>query len=163
LPAAGLSAAAVAAGLRAGRTGSWGWAVGAGVLFGALFFHRPYDAVLAGVPLGAWLLWRARPERPWRGLPGPVLAAVPGVAPRGGRGRAGRCPARRLAAVAGPPRAPVAGAAGAGAGRRARGGRLACLQPGGHGPRLRAGLLGGRPRRRLRLRPPVELDARRPR
>lgn len=79
LPAAGLSAAAVATGLRAGRTGSWGWAAGAGVLFGALFFHRPYDAVLAGVPLGAWLVWRARHERRWRVLPVLVLAAVPGV------------------------------------------------------------------------------------
>src|ERR671911_520860 len=48
LPTAGLAAAALGALLRGVRTGSRWWLAAAGVAFGALFFHRPFDAVVAG-------------------------------------------------------------------------------------------------------------------
>lgn len=77
LPSAALSAAAVAAGLRGVRTGRWGWYAGAGAGFGALFFHRPFDAVVTGVPLAVWLLARAVRRRAWVPVVVAGAAAVP--------------------------------------------------------------------------------------
>ncbi|HEY2997950.1 MAG TPA: glycosyltransferase family 39 protein, partial [Acidimicrobiales bacterium] len=54
LPAAALGSAALAAGLRAVRTGARWWYVLAGAGLGLLFFHRPYDALVTGLPLAAW-------------------------------------------------------------------------------------------------------------
>lgn len=80
LPSGGLVAASIGAGLRAGRTGSRAWSLAAGAGFGALFFHRPYDALLAAIPLGVWLAWRARRDARWASLVTLVLAAAPFVA-----------------------------------------------------------------------------------
>lgn len=80
LPAGALAAAAIAAALRAVRTGARGWYAAAGVGYGLLFFHRPFDALVTGLPVGVWLLARA-----WRSrAPGPLaittLTATPFVA-----------------------------------------------------------------------------------
>jgi hypothetical protein len=80
LPSGGLVAASIGAGLRVGRTGSRAWSLAAGAGFGALFFHRPYDAVLAAIPVGVWLAWRARRDARWASLVTLVLAAAPFVA-----------------------------------------------------------------------------------
>jgi hypothetical protein len=80
LPSGGLVAASIGAGLRAGRTGSRAWSLAAGAGFGALFFHRPYDALLAAIPVGVWLAWRARRDARWASLVTLVLAAAPFVA-----------------------------------------------------------------------------------
>ncbi|HKE72264.1 MAG TPA: hypothetical protein VKB57_01540 [Acidimicrobiales bacterium] len=80
LPAGALAAAAVAAAFRGVRTGARGWYAASGVGYGLLFFHRPFDALVTGLPVGVWLLARA-----WRRRsPGPLvvttLAAMPFVA-----------------------------------------------------------------------------------
>lgn len=80
LPAGGLAAASIGAALRAGRARSRAWSLAAGAGFGALFFHRPYDAVLAAIPVGVWLAWRARRDAHWAPLVTLVLAAAPFVA-----------------------------------------------------------------------------------
>ncbi len=80
LPAGALAAAALGAALRAERTGAWGWYVATGVGLGALFFHRPYDAVIAGVPVAVWWVWRAWRRRPVGPLLVTGLAAVPFLA-----------------------------------------------------------------------------------
>jgi 4-amino-4-deoxy-L-arabinose transferase-like glycosyltransferase len=77
LPAAALGSAALAAGLRAVRTGARWWYVLAGAGLGLLFFHRPYDALVTGLPLAAWLAVRARRDR----APGPLVAVIAGGAP----------------------------------------------------------------------------------
>jgi len=51
LPSAALAATALAAALRAVRLGGARWWVVAGTTLGALAFHRPFDAVLVGLPL----------------------------------------------------------------------------------------------------------------
>ncbi|HET6951584.1 MAG TPA: glycosyltransferase family 39 protein, partial [Acidimicrobiales bacterium] len=79
LPAAALGAAALAAALRAGTTGGLRWAAAAGLGLGLLFFHRPYDAVIVGAPVGIWLLWRARAASRWRPVVVLGAAALPGL------------------------------------------------------------------------------------
>ena len=80
LPAGALAAASIAAALRAVRTGGRGWYAATGVGYGLLFFHRPFDALVTGLPVGIWLLARAWRRR----APGPLvvttLAATPFVA-----------------------------------------------------------------------------------
>jgi hypothetical protein len=80
LPAGALVAAALGAALRAARTGAWGWYAATGVGLGALFFHRPYDAVIAGVPVAVWWTWRAWRRRSFGPLLVTGLAALPGLA-----------------------------------------------------------------------------------
>lgn len=78
LPAGGLAAFATGATLRSERTADLRWAVLAGVGFGALFFHRPFDAALAGIPVAVWHIATAR-RRPqgWRAIAAVVLGAAP--------------------------------------------------------------------------------------
>jgi hypothetical protein len=78
LPTAALVAAALAMLLRGERLASWPWLAGAGVAFGALFFHRPFDAAMVAVPAGLWLLAR-RGDRGWRPIAVVVIAAAPFV------------------------------------------------------------------------------------
>ncbi|HEV7758715.1 MAG TPA: hypothetical protein VGO78_06985 [Acidimicrobiales bacterium] len=78
LPAAALASAGLAMLLRGERLASWRWRVGAGVVLGALFFHRPFDAVLVAVPAGLWLVLRAR-GRAWRPVLTVAVAALPFV------------------------------------------------------------------------------------
>ena len=80
LPSAALAAAAVAAGMRGVRTGRWGWYAASGAGFGALFFHRPFDAVVTGAPVAVWLLARAVRRRAWVPVVVAGAAAVPFVA-----------------------------------------------------------------------------------
>jgi hypothetical protein len=77
LPAAALAAAGLGLLLRGERLSSWPWLAGAGVALGALFFHRPFDAVMVGLPVAVWLLWRTRPDRRWRALAVVAVAAAP--------------------------------------------------------------------------------------
>jgi hypothetical protein len=77
LPAGALAAAALGAALRAERTGAWLWYVATGVGLGTLFFHRPYDAVIAGAPVAVWWGWRAWRRRSFAPLLVTGLAAVP--------------------------------------------------------------------------------------
>jgi len=79
LPAAALAAASLAAVMRAVRTGSRWCLVTGGLVLGALFFHRPFDAALVGIPIVVWLASRARQARDWRPLLVLLLAAVPFV------------------------------------------------------------------------------------
>jgi len=83
LPTAGLAAAAVGAVLRGVRTGSRWWLAAAGAAFGALFFHRPFDAVVAGAPAAVWLVLRTgtqgQPDRRWRSLAVVAVSAAPFV------------------------------------------------------------------------------------
>lgn len=79
LPTAALAAAVLGALLRGERLESWRWFAAAGLLLGALFFHRPFDAVMVGVPVGVWLVVRARVDRSWRRLLAVALAAAPAL------------------------------------------------------------------------------------
>lgn len=80
LPASALAAFAIGATLRSERTTDRRWAVLAGVAFGALFFHRPFDAALAGIPVGVWHILTARRRRQgWRTVAAVVLGAAPFV------------------------------------------------------------------------------------
>jgi hypothetical protein len=85
LPTAALVAAGLGMLLRGEREARWPWLAGAGVAFGALFFHRPFDAAMVAVPAGLWLLLRSRGDsaggrRSWRPVAVVVLAAAPFVA-----------------------------------------------------------------------------------
>ena len=77
LPTGALGAAFVGAALRGTRTGSGWWFAAAGLCLGALLFHRPFDALLVAIPLGAWLAVRATRTRDWRGPAVVALAAAP--------------------------------------------------------------------------------------
>jgi hypothetical protein len=66
LPTGALAAAFVGAALRGTRTGTGWWFAAAGLCLGALLFHRPFDALLVAVPVGAWLAVRATRTRDWR-------------------------------------------------------------------------------------------------
>lgn len=57
---AAVLAGATAVVLRAVRTGHRGLLVVGGALFGLGLFHRPFDALLAGIPVLAWLIARRR-------------------------------------------------------------------------------------------------------
>jgi hypothetical protein len=79
LPTAALAAAFLGAVLRGVRTGAGWWLAAAGLCLGALLFHRPFDAALVGVPVGAWLIARATRTRDWHGPAVVALAAAPFV------------------------------------------------------------------------------------
>jgi 4-amino-4-deoxy-L-arabinose transferase-like glycosyltransferase len=63
----------LARGVRTGRTVDF---LLAGGTFGLAVFHRPFDALLLGVPWAAWLVWRLRRRAP-RGAALVVLGALP--------------------------------------------------------------------------------------
>jgi hypothetical protein len=77
LPTGALAAAFLGAVLRGMRTGSRWWLGAAGLSLGALAFHRPFDAVLVGAPVGVWLAVRAARARDWRAPATVALAAAP--------------------------------------------------------------------------------------
>lgn len=77
LPTGALAAAFLGAVLRGMRTGSRWWLAVAGLCLGALAFHRPFDAVLVGAPVGVWLAVRAGRARDWRAPAVVALAAAP--------------------------------------------------------------------------------------
>jgi 4-amino-4-deoxy-L-arabinose transferase-like glycosyltransferase len=79
LPAAALVAGSLGALLRGVRTGSAWWLAAGGAGLGTLFFHRPFDAALAGAPVGAWLSVRAWRQRRWRAVAIVGLAVAPFV------------------------------------------------------------------------------------
>jgi hypothetical protein len=74
--------AASAALLHGQRTSAGRWFVIAGALFGVGVFHRGFDALLFGVPVGAWLVWTLRHdlERLLRRLGQIVIGALPPLA-----------------------------------------------------------------------------------
>jgi 4-amino-4-deoxy-L-arabinose transferase-like glycosyltransferase len=63
----------LARGMRTGRAVNF---LLAGGTFGLAVFHRPFDALLLGVPWAAWLVWRLR-----RGAPRAVTLVVLGALP----------------------------------------------------------------------------------
>jgi hypothetical protein len=64
--------------LRGVRSGGAGWLVGGGAVLGAAFFARPFDAVLAAIPLGVLVVAEARFGRVgWQRLAWITLGAVP--------------------------------------------------------------------------------------
>ena len=76
----GLGALVTGCLLRARRTGSAAWAVGAGVAFGALLLTRPLDAFLAVAPIAGYLVVTS-PARVWlRTAAQSVAGAAPLVA-----------------------------------------------------------------------------------
>jgi hypothetical protein len=77
LPTGALAAAFLGAALRGMRTGSRWWLGTAGLCLGALVFHRPFDAVLVGAPVGVWFVVRAARARDWRAPVVVALAAAP--------------------------------------------------------------------------------------
>jgi hypothetical protein len=77
LPTGALAAAFLGSVLRGMRTASRWWFGAAGLCLGALAFHRPFDAVLVGAPVGAWLAVRAARARDWRAPAIVALAAAP--------------------------------------------------------------------------------------
>jgi hypothetical protein len=77
LPTGALAAAFLGAVLRGMRTGSRWWLGAAGLCLGSLAFHRPFDAVLVGVPVGVWLAVRAVRARDGRAPAVVALAAAP--------------------------------------------------------------------------------------
>ena len=77
LPTGALAAAFLGSALRGVRTGSRWWFGTAGLCLGALAFHRPFDAVLVGAPVGAWLAVRSARTRDWLAPAIVALAAAP--------------------------------------------------------------------------------------
>ncbi len=77
LPTGALAAAFLGSALRGVRTGSRWWFGTAGLCLGALAFHRPFDAVLVGAPVGAWLAVRSARTRDWLAPAIVALAATP--------------------------------------------------------------------------------------
>jgi hypothetical protein len=65
--------------LRGLRTRSTPWLIGAGFLWSLAFYTRPYDGILAAVPLGLFVLWRHR--RRLADLRRPVLFSALGALP----------------------------------------------------------------------------------
>jgi hypothetical protein len=72
--------AASAALLRAARTGSVGVTVLGGALLGAGFLHRPFDAVIAAIPLAVYLLFVTPHRRLLRLVVGVAAGALPFIA-----------------------------------------------------------------------------------